>query len=274
MIEIQNIEAIFFFIYGTILGSFFNVLIYRIPEGRSIISPGSQCPNCKRPVSALENIPILSWIFLKGKCVGCGLKISIQYPIIEFLTGIFSLLVWYILLKPFVTPDKVIWAYGIEFFMLISLLILIPISLIDIRHYIIPDSITLGGLVLSFLLSFIPGYLSPIDSLIGLFVGGGILYGIGIIGELLLKKEAMGGGDIKLMAFVGALWGWKIATASIVLGAFCGAFIGIALIIVKRANKENMLPFGPFLALGIILSVFWSDQIIYFYLNFPQILIK
>lgn len=274
MIETRIIEALFFFVYGTILGSFFNVLIYRLPEGRSIISPGSQCPNCKRPVAALENIPILSWIFLRGKCAGCGLKISIQYPIIELLTGLFSLLIWYILLNPFIVSDKGVYLYITESFMLLTLLILIPISIIDIRHYIIPDSITIGGLVISLLISFIPMYLSPLESFIGMLVGGGILYGIGIIGELFLKKESMGGGDIKLMAFIGALWGWKVATTAIVLGAFCGAFIGLILILFKRSNKENMLPFGPFLAIGVILAAFWGDQIIYFYLNFPQVIIK
>lgn len=274
MIEINILEGIFFFIYGTILGSFFNVLIYRLPEGLSIVSPGSRCPNCKRPVQAHENIPILSWLYLKGKCAGCGLKISIQYPLIELFTGIVSVIIWHILFSPFVTPEKVGWQYISEFYMLLSLLILIPVAIIDIKHYIIPDSITLGGLVLSIAISFLPGYLSPIQSLIGLLVGGGILYAAGLLGELILKKEAMGGGDIKLMAFTGALWGWKIALTSIVVGAFCGAIIGLLLIVIKKSNKDNMLPFGPFLALGIILSVFYSDQLIYWYLNFPQSLIK
>lgn len=274
MIEVRIIEAFFFFIYGAILGSFFNVLIYRLPEGLSIISPGSRCPNCKHEITALENIPILSWIFLHGKCSSCGLKISIQYPLIELITAIFSLLIWFLMLQPFVFEGKTFWAYGMELYMLLTMLILIPVSIIDIKHYIIPDSITLGGLVIAVLLSFFPGFLSPVEALIGLLTGGGILYSIGIIGELIFKKEAMGGGDIKLMAFIGALWGWKVAATAIVLGAFCGAFIGIFLMIIKKANKENMIPFGPFLALGTILSVFWSEQIIYFYLNFPQILNK
>lgn len=274
MIEAKLLEASFFFVYGAILGSFFNVLIYRIPAGLSIISPGSRCPNCKRPVKSIENIPILSWLFLKGKCAGCGIKISIQYPLIELVTGLFSLTIWYMLFNPLIITDKPLLSYGVDFFMLLTLLILIPISIIDIRHYIIPDSITLGGLVISVLLSFIPGFLTPLESLIGLLVGGGILYGIGIIGELILKKEAMGGGDIKLMAFIGALWGWKVATTSIVLGAFLGAFIGLFLMAIKKNNSENMLPFGPFLALGVVCSVFWGNQIIYFYLNFPQILTK
>lgn len=274
MIQIQYIEPIFFFIYGTILGSFFNVLIYRIPAGISIITPGSSCPKCKKPVTALENIPIISWLLLKGKCSGCKTKISIRYPLVELGTGLFSLLIWYQLLNPFIMPEKMVWIYIVELYRLLVLLILIPISIIDIEHYIIPDSITLGGLILSFIVSFIPGNLTPIESLIGLFTGGGILYGMGLIGEIFLKKESMGGGDVKFLAFIGALWGWKIAVTSIFLGAFAGAFIGLILIAIKKSSRETMIPFGPFLALGIVLSVFWGDQIVEFYLNFPHILIK
>ena len=261
-------EAVFFFVYGSILGSFFNVLIYRLPAKESIMFPASHCPKCGNTLSALENIPILSWLFLRGKCSNCKSKISIQYPLIELATAILSLLSWYILFNPFFTPDRAFYLYIPELLQLLTILILIPITIIDIRHFIIPDSITLGGLSLAILAAFIPEGITPLSALIGILAGGGTLYLIGIIGSFAMKKEAMGGGDIKLMAFVGALWGWEVASVAIMVAAFAGTIAGGVMMLLKKLDEDHKIPFGPYLAFGIIIALFWGESLLNWYLKF------
>lgn len=271
MDEFYFIKASLFFVTGLIFGSFFNVLIYRLPKGESIVWPGSKCPQCNRPIRFIENIPVLSYIFLGGKCAGCKKKISIQYPIIEFTTACALLFLWYSIALPFFSESHQWWDYCSLILQIAALLLLIPVSVIDIYHYIIPDSITLGGLILGITVSFIPGSITPLQSIIGIIAGGGSLLLIGLFGRYILrKKEAMGGGDIKLMAFLGAVWGWKLALLAIFFGALLGSVIGLLLIIIRILPEDRKIPFGPFLSIGIWTAVLCGDRIVTAYFEFIE----
>lgn len=268
-------EALLFFLIGLILGSFFNVLIYRLPEGKSIVLPGSYCPACGRPVRIHENIPILSYIFLRGKCAGCKEKISLQYPLVEAVTAVLTLVLWHTLIAPFAADQHAWWDYFLLALQFMTLLILIPISVIDYYHYIIPDSITLSGLVIGIAVSFIPGGITPQLSLIGVLTGGGTLLCIGLFGEYIMrKKDAMGGGDIKLLACIGAVWGWKIALLAIVLGALLGSIIGVLLILLKVLDKDHRIPFGPFLGVGVWAAFLFGETIITRYFALIEMLVS
>ncbi|MDR2728802.1 MAG: prepilin peptidase [Chitinispirillales bacterium] len=253
---------------GLCAGSFFNVLIYRIPRAESIAWPGSHCTACGYKIKAYENIPVLSYIFLRGKCSGCKAPISIIYPLVEILTAAALVLIWKFSGVTF--ASSLPWYQNIvPLLKIVSLILLIPISVIDIRHYIIPDRFTLPFLALSLALSFIPGGLSPVQSFLGALCGGGSLLLLGIIGTYVLKKgDAMGMGDVKLMAYLGALWGAKTALIGIAFGALLGSIIGGLLILSKNiGNEEHRIPFGPFLAAGTIASVYWGDTLLQAYLR-------
>jgi len=256
--------------FGLLVGSFFNVLIYRLPRAESIVFPGSHCPQCASPVKAYQNIPVLSYLCLRGRCAQCGVRIPVQYPLVELVTAIVSVLLWMLHLGPAIvqgnTGDIVTAALQT-----ISLLLLIPMSVIDYRHYIIPNSFTLPGLAIGLIASFIPESITPQQSLLGILAGGGSLLFVGKTGEIIFKKdEAMGGGDIKLMAWIGALWGWKVALMSIVFGSFIGAFVSLLLMPLKLLPQDHKIPFGPFLAGGIYIAVFWGEEIVSWYFGVIQ----
>jgi leader peptidase (prepilin peptidase)/N-methyltransferase len=255
-------------LFGALLGSFFNVLIWRIPRNESVVFPASHCPNCNRVIKPWENIPVLSYLFLGGKCAGCKMKISIIYPIIEIITSAMLLLLWVLLVKVQVITLTSGIPLGVQ---IAFLILLIPISVIDIRHYIIPDIFTLSFLVLSFGISFIPSGLSPQQSLLGILAGGGSLWLLGFIGKVIFKKgDAMGGGDIKMMAAAGALWGPEIALIAIILGAFLGSLAGLPMILLKKINADHHIPFGPFLGAGLWISVIAGIKILDMYAQFIQ----
>jgi len=252
-----GIEISIIFILGLIIGSFSNVCIYRIPKNESIVFPASHCPNCHTPIKAIDNIPILSYLILKGKCRKCGEKISIRYPIVEFLTGAIYLLVFLI--------------YGRSYQTLIYALLsssLIIISFIDLDDQIIPDEISLPGIVIGLALSFIVPYISYLNSLLGIIIGGGIIFLIALAGLAIFKKEAMGGGDVKLSAMIGAFIGWKYIMISLFIGFFIGAIAGILLILLKIRNRDDLVPFGPFIVLGSFITLLWGENILSWYLGF------
>lgn len=265
------------FAFGAVMGSFLNVCIYRIPKGESLILPGSRCPECKENIAFYDNIPILSYIFLGGRCRKCNARISVRYPLVELLNGLFyvSLLVFF--------------GFGIKFIIYaLFLSSLIVITFIDIDHRIIPDVITLPGMLVGLTLTpfFITSFHDPIAmslhrvlpqagtyltgffySFFGLLVGSTPLLAIGWLWEKFRKVEAMGGGDIKLMGMVGSFVGWKGAILTIFLGALTGSIIGILLILLKKQSANKLIPFGPFLALGATVSLFWGNDIISWYLG-------
>lgn len=244
--------TIFGFLFGAIVGSFLNVVILRMPqEGASIVFPASHCPVCKAPLSWYENIPILSYLFLRGKCGHCKTGISLQYPVVECCMGLLGAAVIY---RFGPTPA------GIGYFIFCAALL--AIIWIDIHHQIIPDKISLPGIVLGFLFSFINPYVTWQSSLIGLIAGGGVLYAIAGLYYLVQKQQGMGGGDIKLLAMIGAFLGWQSLLFIIFFSSFTGSIVGIAAMIRQRQGGKARLPFGPFLAISAIIFLFFGPVII------------
>ena len=242
------------FVIGLVIGSFSNVCIYRIPRNESLVNPGSHCPQCNKPIPFYDNIPVISYILLKGKCRSCGQPIPLQYPIVELATGLFYLALYLF--------------YGLQLITIIYMILctlLIIISFIDLKERIIPDVLSLPFIAIGFIVSFFLRTLSPIDSLLGILAGGGSLLIIAIAGTYLFKKEAMGGGDVKLAAMIGAFLGWQLTLLSLFLGFFLGSIIGVIVLIINK-GKSDIVPFGPFIALGAMLSIFWGHAIIHWYL--------
>ncbi|MGB9716136.1 MAG: prepilin peptidase [Thermodesulfovibrionales bacterium] len=253
---------IFPFIFGLIVGSFLNVCIYRIPRKISIIIPSSRCPSCNIPIKAWDNIPILSYLFLRGRCRFCKTRISTRYPLIEFLNGLFYVFA--------------IWKFGIGWHTLIYfafLSSLIVITFIDLDFQIIPDIITIPGIFLGILAgSFLlpdpflrSSMLGFKKSILGAFSGFLIFYLIALSGSAIFKKEALGGGDIKMMSMVGAVSGWKGVLFTTFFGSLAGTVIGIILILLRGNPKDTKIPFGPFLALGIVITLFFGQEILSYY---------
>ncbi len=234
--------AVAAFLVGACIGSFLNVVIYRLPLGQSIVSPGSRCPSCGRGIRPWENVPILGYLGLRGVCAGCGARISWRYPFVETLTAVgYAAIVW---------QAGAGWqaAHDLLFFSL-----LVPVVFIDIDHRIIPDEISLGGLAAGVLLSFLPGG-DWKGSLAGVFLGGGILYGTAYLYEKIRGAEGMGGGDIKLIAMIGAFLGWQGAIATIFLGSFLGAAGGLLAMGKGDEGLKTAIPFGPYLCVAALLA--------------------
>jgi leader peptidase (prepilin peptidase)/N-methyltransferase len=247
----------FGFVFGTIIGSFLNVCIHRIPHGESIIAPSSHCPRCKTPIRFYDNIPLVSFMILKGRCRKCRAPISLRYPLVEFLMGLFSLI---LLLRFGISALYLIY---LAFFASLAL-----VSFIDLSHRIIPDVISLPGIVIGLVISFLHPQLSIKDSLIGVLLGGGILYVVASVYHLVTKREGMGGGDIKLLAMIGAFIGWKGILFTILCSSFIGSVVGVVLMFISSANSKYAVPFGPFLSLGAIIYVLWGEALITWYLVF------
>lgn len=241
---------VYAFVVGLCVGSFLNVVIYRLPFGASIVRPRSHCPACGSPVRPFDNIPLVSWIALMGLCRDCGSSISPRYFFIELLTGSLTWALWRV--------------YGMDVSALLFMLFvwsLIAVTFIDLDHQIIPDEITLGGAVAGLAVShFLPAGLY--GSIAGLLVGGGIFFLIAVA-----VPGGMGGGDIKLMAAVGAFVGWKQALLTIIFGSALGAIVGLFMIAVFGKGRKDKIPFGPFLAVGAVISVLWGKGIINAYLE-------
>ncbi|HUQ47078.1 MAG TPA: prepilin peptidase [Gemmatimonadaceae bacterium] len=263
----DTLWAIYSFVIGAVFGSFLNVCISRWPEGLSVVRPRSRCPKCGHQIGALENIPIFSWLALRGKCRGCGTSISFQYPLVEILVG----LIW---LGSFLVFGLTFTAANVAMFVTV----LFGIAITDAKSYLIPDGFTVFGLVWVIVTSFISlfvnetgPFVGPYEAIIGACVGAGAVAIAGWIGEITLKKEAMGFGDVTLMAVVGAAVGPNRALMTIFLGALVGAvvFIGIVFPIVwmrARASKTEfsppLIPFGVFLAPAAVIALFWGDLFI------------
>lgn len=246
------------FLVGAIIGSFLNVCIYRLPKNESIILPSSHCPNCKKNIPWYDNIPILSYLVLKGKCRFCKTKIHFRYFLVEVLTAL-------LMLSLFI-------AFGLTSkFFAYSILVcgLIIATFVDFEIQEIPDQISIGGLIIGIVLSYaIPSifdeYLRPhglLDSFLGVLAGGSSIYLMGFLGELVFKKEAMGGGDVKFMAMIGSFLGWKLVIFTFFLAPLFGAVVGI---ILKIKDGRNIIPYGPYLSLAALVSIFFGERILQF----------
>ena len=239
---------------GLAIGSFLNVCIYRLPRSLSLISPASMCPNCQTPIPFYDNVPVLSYFWLRGRCRFCGKGFSLRYPLVELISGLFAVAIF----------DR--YGFSWESLFLYGLIgALIVITFIDIDHQIIPDVISLPGIVIGFLASFLVGYITYKESLIGIVLGGGSLLCIAWGYYLLTKKEGMGGGDIKLLAMLGAFLGWKGVIFTILTASAIGTLAGIAVALRTGGGRKLAIPFGPFISLGAILYVFFGTQMIEWY---------
>lgn len=243
------------FFFGACIGSFLNVCIYRIPAGQSIVSPPSRCPQCGIRIRWWQNVPIASWLFLKGKCSVCKVKISIRYLLVETLTGLLFLKIFMIF--TFHPATIVFWIFAAA---------LVTLTFIDLDHQIIPDVISLPGIVLGFAtVSFTPVTWS--NSLLGILLGGGSLWLIAIVYEFLTKNEGMGGGDIKLLAMIGAFLGWKAILPVIFISSCLGTLVGVPLMLCQRASSKLAIPFGPFLSVASLIWLFWGGFLLRWYLG-------
>jgi leader peptidase (prepilin peptidase)/N-methyltransferase len=243
-------------LFGLCVGSFLNVVIYRLPLGQSLATPPSRCRKCGYSLRWFDNIPLLSWVFLRGRCRKCGINVSWQYPVVELVTGaLFVLVVW-------LTPPGPLLASR-----LLLVCILIALFGIDLEHQILPNVITVPGIAIGVLLSLIapPGWK---DSLIGVLLGGGILYAIAGAYYLWRREEGMGMGDVKMLAMLGAFLGWKAVLVTVILASFAGAFVGLAMMAVQRGSMKYALPFGTFLAIGAVVAMFVGEPLVAWYAGF------
>ncbi|MRR17034.1 MAG: prepilin peptidase [Deltaproteobacteria bacterium] len=239
---------IFAFIFGAAVGSFLNVCIFRIPARESIVTPLSRCPHCHHPIRFFDNIPIISFALLRAKCRDCGEKISWRYPLVELVTGLLTLLLF---VKFGLTLNFLV------FFVFTA--VLIVISFIDFDHQIIPDILSLPGIPFFFLSAVFVIKIPWHEALIGLLVGGGMLFLIAFVYEKITKREGMGGGDIKLLAMIGAFLGWKSLIFVLLFSSFTGALIGLIAMVVKKKDTKYAVPFGPFLSAAAVVYIFWGD---------------
>jgi leader peptidase (prepilin peptidase)/N-methyltransferase len=244
-------------IFGSIVGSFLNVCILRLPKEESIVWPGSHCPHCNTPIKFYDNIPLISYILLKGRCRHCHSPISFQYPLIEGIAALGSL----ILLMKFGPSLSYLFYF-------IFVAALIVITVIDLYHQIIPDVISLPGVGVGLLASLVIPQITFFNSLLGILLGGGSLFLVATLYQWLFKREGMGGGDVKLLAMIGAFLGWKAVILTILLSSLIGSITGIIIMLLKGKDFKYAIPFGPFLSLAAVIALFYQDQIMFWYLQY------
>lgn len=251
------------FIVGAVIGSFLNVCISRIPKGESVIHPASHCPKCQAPITFFHNIPLLSYLLLRGRCCSCGERISFRYFAVELLMASFAVALFYQ------------FGLGLAFVVgFVFIAALIVISFIDLDVRIVPDVISLPGIVVGVLFAVIGRYVTsdpfdivptPLGALIGVLVGGGFLLAVAWIYEKFTGVEGMGGGDIKLLAMIGAFLGWPSIPLTLFFSSLGGSVIGLSIMLAKGVDRRYALPFAPFLCLGALVYLFFGREIIDFY---------
>jgi len=256
---------LFAFTFGALVGSFLNVCILRIPNGDSIVSPPSHCPSCKTAISFYDNVPLISYLILRRRCRACGERISPRYFAVELLTAVLALALF----------DR----FGFGYSFLVSFVLvgaLIVISFIDLDVRIVPDVISLPGIIVGLALS-VAGYFlvsgespivpSPVSSVLGILAGGGFLLATAWIYEKVTGVEGMGGGDIKLLAMIGAFLGWPSIPITLFFASLVGSVVGIACMVATGAGRRLALPFAPFLCSGALLFIFFGEDLIQFYVS-------
>jgi leader peptidase (prepilin peptidase)/N-methyltransferase len=256
MMSTQTLATIGLTWLGLAVGSFLNVVIHRLPRGGSVVHPPSQCPGCGYQLRWYDNIPVLSWATLGGRCRKCRAPISIRYPIVEIVTMVVFLLH--------------LWMFGWTLLLAVRLLFacgLIALFAIDLEHHLLPNAITLPGIAVGLILSIIapPGI---VDAILGTLLGGGVLWAIGEAYYRYSGQEGMGGGDVKMLAMIGAFLGWKLVLVTLVLSSVAGSVIGLLVIASRRGGMKYALPYGTFLALGALAASLVGDQIVAWYVSF------
>ncbi|MCF8130752.1 MAG: prepilin peptidase [Deltaproteobacteria bacterium] len=239
---------------GLCLGSFANVCIYRIPQNKSIVHPASSCPQCGAKIRFFDNIPLISYLLLRGRCRGCNVPISMRYPLVEILMAFLSLALF------------VRFGFQLQYIQfLVFAGTLVILSFIDFDYKILPDVLTLPGIAVGWMVSFLPGGISWVDSLIGLIAGGGSLYLVAFVYERITGREGLGGGDVKLLAMIGAWMGWMSLPLIVLMSSLGGAVIGSIFILAGGKGARTQIPFGPFLSLGALCYLFFGREISHWY---------
>ena len=270
--------AIMAFVWGACIGSFLNVCIYRIPRGLSIVKPRSFCPHCKTPIPWYCNVPLVSFVLLRARCAFCGNRINARYVLVELLMGVLFLLAW-LKYDPGRGPPPLGLVPARElalvpvYWLIMSGLVLG--TFVDLEHLIIPDRVTLGGIVAGFCLSILVPALHGQDgalramgwSAIGIAAGAGLLWVLAFLGRLAFRKEAMGLGDVKLLGAVGAFLGPQAVFFTVLLSSLAGSIVGIALIMLRRKRMGSRIPYGPYLALAAVVWILWGPNLWDFYLD-------
>ncbi len=247
-----------FFVFGlgAIVGSFLNVCIYRIPAGESVVTPASRCPACGTPIRPWDNIPLFSYVWLRGRCRACQARISSRYFLVELLTALAAVAVY----GHFALSALAVVSFAF-------LCALIVITFIDLDHQIIPNVISVPGIGAGLLAAVLIGQPRWTDSLTGLVLGGGLLWVVAEGYQRVTGHEGMGGGDIKLLAMIGAFLGWRAVPVTLLVGSLAGSLIGIGLILLRGGDRRAAIPFGPFLAAGAVCALFFGDALITWYLG-------
>lgn len=250
------VETLLASLYGLLLGSFANVVIYRLPKGESVVRPRSRCPKCGTQVAWYDNIPVLSWILLKAKCRKCAAPISWRYPLVELITGgLFA---------------AIVWRYGISWLTLEYLIFawsLVVVSFIDIDLMILPDVFTLSGIVIGLAGALLNPEREFWPAFAGVLMGGGFLWLIAYLYLLLRKQEGMGGGDIKLLAWIGAILGWTAIPFVILVASIVGSVLGLGLALNSKAGLKSVIPFGPYLAFAAIVYILGGEDVGRWYIS-------
>jgi leader peptidase (prepilin peptidase) / N-methyltransferase len=249
------LPVLFIAIFGMAVGSFLNVCIHRLPLRESLMYPASRCPHCQAALKLYDNIPIASYLILRGRCRECKAPIALKYPVVEAITAALFVAA-YLLFEPPVLYQRILFGCA-----------MIVLFAIDLEHRILPDLITLPGIVIGFVLSLFmpPGWF---DSLAGLVLGGGSLWLIGEAYYRLRHEEGMGFGDVKMLAMIGAFLGWKLTLLTLVFSSFLGSLIGLGMIAAKLGDMKYALPFGSFLAIGAMAASTIGDRIVNWYSSF------
>jgi leader peptidase (prepilin peptidase)/N-methyltransferase len=244
--------------FGAVVGSFLNVIIFRVPLGRSIVWPSSACPHCGRELTWYENVPVVSWIALRARCRTCGAPISMRYPFVEALTAAMFGAAWWYYGPGALFASRVVFGS-----------LLIALFAIDLEHQLLPNAITLPGIVVGFAFNFFvePGWLA---SLIGIVAGGGALFAIAEAYYRVRQEEGLGMGDVKMLAMIGAFLGWKLALVTLMIASIAGSVVGLLLIVSRRGGLKYALPFGTFLAVGAAVAGSVGPGLLAWYLRILQ----
>jgi leader peptidase (prepilin peptidase)/N-methyltransferase len=243
-------------VLGAVVGSFLNVCIHRLPRGKSVVWPASACPACHRNLSWFENLPLVSWLVLGGRCRTCRARIAVRYLLVEAITSVMFVAAW--------------WYYGPSALLVSRLLFgcaLLALFAIDLEHQLLPNSITLPGILVGLAFSFFtdPGWVA---SLLGILLGGGVLYAIAEVYYRVRHEEGLGMGDVKMLAMIGAFIGWKLTLMTLMMASVAGSIIGVAVITARRGDMKYALPFGTFLAVGAALAAIVGTPLLDWYLRF------
>ena len=255
----SDADFVFYFIFfyiGACLGSFANVVIYRLPMGESVVRPRSRCKVCKKNIAWYDNIPIISWLWLRGKCRHCGARFSFRYFFVELLTASLFVLAYFYIGLSWDLLEALVFIFS-----------LVCCTFIDFDHMILPEQFTLSGIAIGLLGAWLNPQRDFLDAVLGVFLGGGFLWAMAYFYYLFTKQEGMGGGDIKLLAWIGAVLGWKAIPFVIMSSAIIGSIVGLVLARKQRQGLKTVIPFGPYLALGAVIHLFGGQAIGLWYFN-------